>query len=327
MASAWRWVQLAQQLDEREKASLEELEGEFEARVQDLREATAALVDAKAWLAQRQRTALAQQQALIGWLQAVKKIGKGLGKRVPVLRKVAREAMDQAKSAVPVWIMPLIRVAENYDPRTTKFDVVIIDEASQSDVTGLIALYYGRQVVVVGDDEQVSPEAVGQRVEEIQHLIDEFLYSIPNAQLLDGRASIYDLAKMSFGGAISLREHFRCVPDIISFSNHLSYDDKMVPLREASQSALLPHVVAHRVTGTSDEKINDEEAFEIVSLIKSCLEQAEYKSKTFGVISLVGEDQARMIETLLRQNLEPADLEGRRLLCGTPLSSKATSVT
>jgi very-short-patch-repair endonuclease len=316
VASAWRWVQLAQQLDEREKASLEDLERRFESRIQELREATAALVDAKAWLAQRQRTALAQQQALIGWLKAVKRIGKGLGKRVPVLRKVAREAMDQAKSAVPVWIMPLIRVAENYDPRTTKFDVVIIDEASQSDVTGLIALYYGRQVVVVGDDEQVSPEAVGQRIEETQHLIDEFLYSIPYAQLFDGRASIYDLAKMSFGGAISLREHFRCVPDIISFSNHLSYDDKMVPLREASQSALVPHVVAHRVTGASDEKINDEEALEIVSLIRSCLEQPEYNGKTFGVISLVGEDQARMIETLLRQHLEPADLEGRRLLCG-----------
>ena len=316
VASAWRWVQLAQQLDERDRASLEDLEGEFEARVHNLREATVELVDAKAWLAQRQRTALAQQQALIGWLQAVKKIGKGTGKRVPVLRKVAREAMDHAKSAVPVWIMPLIRVAENYDPRTTKFDVVIVDEASQSDVTGLIALYYGRQVVVVGDDEQVSPEAVGQRVEEVQHLIDEFLYGIPNAQLLDGRASIYDLAKQSFGGAISLREHFRCVPDIIAFSNHLSYDDKMVPLREASQSTLLPHVVAHRVIGTSDEKINDEEAYEIVALVKSCLEQEEYKSKTIGVISLVGEDQARLIETLLRQNLEPADLEGRRLLCG-----------
>lgn len=316
IATAWRWRQYAQQLEERDRARPEELEAEYAERRRMLHDATADLVDAKAWLAQRRRTGLPQQQALIGWQQTVKKIGKGTGKRVPRLRKVARQAMDDAKSAVPVWVMPLIRVAENYDPRTTKFDVVIIDEASQSDVTGLIALYYGRQIVVVGDDEQVSPDAVGQRVDEVQHLIDEFLFAIPNAELLDGRASIYDLAKSSFGGAIALREHFRCVPAIIAFSNHLSYKDKMVPLREAGQSRLLPHVVAHRVNGTSDEKINEEEAYEIASLVIACLQQPEYSGKSLGVISLVGEDQARLIETLLLQNVEPSELEDRRLLCG-----------
>ncbi len=313
---AWLWRQLSQQLEERDNACVEDLDRELQDRTRTLQEVTAALADSKAWLAQRRRTGLAQQQALIGYQLAVKKIGKGLGKRVPVLRKQARELMDQAKTAVPVWIMPLIRVAENYDPRTTKFDVVIIDEASQSDVTGLIALYYGRQVLVVGDDEQVSPDAVGQNSTETQYLIDEHLYGVPNAQLYDGRASIYDVAKQAFGGTILLREHFRCVPEIIGFSNHYSYNDKMVLLRESSESNLLPHVVAHRVAGSSTDKVNPIEAEEIVALIMACIEQPEYAGKTFGVISLVGEDQARTIETLLRTRIEPRVLEERRLLCG-----------
>lgn len=314
--NAWLWVQAAQQLRERDAIPVEALQADLHKKTRSLEQKTAELADARAWLAQRRRTGLAEQQALIGWQQTVKKIGKGTGKRAPVLRKLARDLMERAKTAVPVWIMPMIRVAENYDPRTTRFDVIIIDEASQCDVTGLMALYFGKQVVVVGDDEQVSPEAVGQRLDETQHLINEYLYGIPNDQLYDGKSSIYDLAKQAFGGTISLREHFRCVPDIIQFSNHLSYEDKLIPLREASQSNLLPHVVAHRVLGTSDNKTNQEEAAEIVALISAFLEEPEYDGKTIGVISLVGEDQAALIETQLRQRIEPKVLEDRRLLCG-----------
>jgi len=35
-------------------------------------------------------------------------------------------------------------VVENFDPCSARFDVVIIDEASQSDVMALVALYLGK---------------------------------------------------------------------------------------------------------------------------------------------------------------------------------------
>lgn len=313
---AWEWAQFSQQLEERDSVPIDDLQCDLHNKTALLERKTADLADARAWLAQRRRTGLAEQQALVGWQQTIKRIGKGTGKRAPVLRKLARDLMDRAKTAVPVWIMPMIRVAENYDPQTTRFDVVIIDEASQSDVTGLLALYYGAQVIVVGDDEQVSPEAVGQRLDETQHLINEYLFGIPNSDLYDGKSSIYDLAKASFGGTICLREHFRCVPDIIQFSNRLSYDEKLIPLREASESSLLPHVVEQRVSGHSYNKINEEDAEEVVALIMSCLEQPEYDGKTIGVISMVGEEQAIAIETSLRRRVAPKVLEARRLLCG-----------
>ena len=46
------------------------------------------------------------------------------------------------------------------------------------------------------------------------------------------RPSIYDLAETAFGGVVALREHFRCVPEIIQFSNDLSYNLTIRPLRE-----------------------------------------------------------------------------------------------
>ena len=83
--------------------------------------------------------------------------------------------MTVAKGAVPVWIMPLNEVAETFDPRTARFDVVIIDEASQCDPTAMFALYLGRQTVIVGDDEQVTPVAVGVEMEQVQKLIQVHL--------------------------------------------------------------------------------------------------------------------------------------------------------
>jgi hypothetical protein len=226
---AWLWRQLHDELEARAKVSLPALQKEIARFQKDLQATTAELVDRRAWASQVRRTTLVQRQSLIGWLNTVRRIGKGTGKRVPRLRAEARSKMAESRTAVPVWIMPLSRVVESFTPGSTRFDVVIIDEASQSDVMGLLAFYLGRQVIVVGDHEPVSPDAVGERLDETQHLIDEHLQGIPNADLYDGKQSVYDLAMQSFGGTICLREHFRCVPDIIQFSNHLSYDGKIKP--------------------------------------------------------------------------------------------------
>lgn len=317
VGEAWLWRQLNEELEERGKASVDELQGDLETLNVQLREATADLVDRRAWIAQVSRTSLKERQSLVGWLQTIRKIGKGTGKRAPRLQLEARKLMESSRSAVPVWITPLTRVVENFDPATSAFDVVIIDEASQSDVMSLIALYLGKQVIVVGDHEQVSPDAVGQKLDIVQHLIDQHLQGVPNNHLYDGQFSIYELAMNSFGGTICLREHFRCVPDIIRFSNHLSYRGQIKPLREDSKIHLRPYVCAYRVEGaTSTSKINPIEATAVASLIVAAIEQPEYSEKTFGVISLVGQEQADLIQRILQSRLEPTEFEDRRITCG-----------
>jgi very-short-patch-repair endonuclease len=219
--------------------------------------------------------------------------------------------------------MPLSRVVENFDPRTTRFDVIIIDEASQSDVLALVALYLGKTVLVVGDHEQVSPSAVGQDLSVIQNLIFQYLRGIPNSDLYDGQISIYDLARQSFGGTTCLVEHFRCVPEIIQFSNMVSYDGRIKPLRDASRVHLRPHTIAHRVSGSArDGKINRQEALTIASLLAAAIEHPEYKKNdagqplSFGIVSLVGDEQAIEIDSLIRAHISPDRYELHRVLCG-----------
>jgi len=321
--SAWTWRQLNDELDRRASVSLEDLQTKGEKLREQLRRTTVELIDKRAWASQARRTSSRQRQALVGWLDTIRRIGKGHGIRVPLLRTEAANKMNECRGAVPVWVMPLSRVVENFDPRTTRFDVVIIDEASQSDVLALVALYLGKTVLVVGDHEQVSPSAVGQDLGVIQNLIYQYLRGIPNSDLYDGQISIYDLARQSFGGTTCLVEHFRCVPEIIQFSNMVSYHGRIKPLRDASRVLLKPHTIAHRVSGSSrDGKVNRHEALAIASLVAAAIEQPEYGKNdagqplSFGVVSLVGDEQAIEIDNLIRAHVSPDRYELHRLLCG-----------
>lgn len=314
---AWMWRQLSDELDRRGQASLEMLQARINQLTTEVQQTTALLVDKRAWAAQVRRTTQTQRQALQGWKQLMRRVGKGTGKRVPGLLAEARKLMPVCQSAVPVWIMPISRVVENFDPRRNRFDVVIIDEASQADVMALVALYMGSQVMVVGDDEQVSPVAVGLKVEETERLIDEHLGGIPNYKLYDGLFSIYDLAQTTFE-PVCLREHFRCVSPIIQFSNELSYNGKIRPLRDASEIKRKPHTVAYHVgPATSNGKVNETEAIAVASLLISAAEQPEYHDATFGVISMVGEEQAGRVDQLLQRFMSLPDYTKRRVQCGS----------
>jgi very-short-patch-repair endonuclease len=321
LEEAWKWRQLADELDRRSRLDERALAGRMETQLRQLQEATVQIVDRKAWLSQLRRTDLEARQALIGWADTQRKIGKGTGKRAPALQLKARELLTRAREAVPVWIMPLSRVAESFDPRQGRFDVVIIDEASQCDLTGLLALYLGQEAAIVGDHEQVSPSAIGEASEDTHALISQFLTGIPNNHLYDGQTSVYDLARQSFGGTIGLREHFRCVPDIIEFSNHLSYQGEIRPLRDPA-TATRPHVVEYQVPAAlapeRKGKVNEGEARAVAALAAAAMQSPEYAGKTFGVLSLLGDEQAARIQELIQLLVPLDELERRRFVAGNP---------
>ncbi len=315
--AALRYRQWEQRLSKQSKIDIDKLQEKLDSVAESLLQMSASYVEKRAWLAQLRRTGLDQQQALTGWLGLHKKIGKGKGKHVARLKQEAKNKLVECRSAVPVWIMPLSRVTECFDLATTRFDVVILDEASQSDPLGLLAFALGRAVVVVGDHEQVSPYAVGQSTDRVNALIDETLTDVPNKELYDGKTSVYDLARQSFGGTIRLLEHFRCVPDIIQFSNQLCYGGEIRPLREASSSHVTQQLVSHRVrNGRESNGVNRNEALEIASLVSAVCKLEEYDGCTIGVICMVGTEQALYIDSVLKKRITISEYQQRRILCG-----------
>jgi very-short-patch-repair endonuclease len=323
--AAWEWRQLHDELERRAGVSLDEIQQHIDQLSRKLLEVTSQLVEKLTWVSLIRQTSSEQKRALGAYSAMRNKLTKtGKGVRDAELRAAARREMTVAKGAVPVWIMPLNEVAETFDPRTTRFDVVIVDEASQCDPTAMFALYLGRQTIIVGDDEQVTPVAVGVEMEQVQKLIQVHLQGIPHKELYDGEFSIYEFSQIAFGGVIRLVEHFRCAPNIIAFSNSLSYKGEIKPLREASTIELNPHVLPYRVEGDSQKSddVNDAEAETIASLICAAIGEPEYakngagKPTSFGVVSLVGNHQAMKVDSILREKLEPSEYKRRQILCG-----------
>ncbi len=148
--AAWMWRQLDEELNRRHLLDPSSLQLQIEHNRGVLREVTLSLIELRAWVNQirRVQTSHPIRQALVGWLDAIKKIQST--KKKDILWKLqshARSLMKLSAKAVPVWIMPLAAVAENFDPSTTRFDVVIVDEASQADLNALIAMYQADKVM------------------------------------------------------------------------------------------------------------------------------------------------------------------------------------
>ena len=322
ICEAWKWKQLSQELEKLEKEPYEDLEKKALEKRGNIKKATLELVEKKSWYHVlhfiEKKENLMVSQALRGWEQTIQKIGKGTGKNASLYRKKAKEKMNICQKAVPAWIMPMNKVIDTLNPAENKFDVIIIDEASQSDISSLVLLYMAKKVIIVGDDKQVSPLDIGVSVEKVNSLREKYIKGkIINDDLYGLNSSLYSVAATTYR-PLMLKEHFRCVPEIIGYSNKTSYDLKIKPLRESGSSDLKPAVINYKVSGMRDEKrkINELEAKTVVSLIKACMEMKEYADSSFGVISLLGDEQSDLIQKMIVEKIDVTDIEKHDILCG-----------
>lgn len=266
-----------------------------------------------------------ERMALIAWSQAVAKIRSGTGKYAETHRETARQKLDECRKAIPAWVMPLYQVVQTTRPRRHQFDVVIIDEASQSGPKALLLNYISDKIIVVGDDKQITPMHVGVDREQVLYLRRKHLRDIPHEESLDLEGSLFSQAELRFPDRIRLREHFRCMPEIIQFSNNLSYTtEPLIPLRQYGADRLEPvrtfFVKDGYRKGASDDIENAPEAKAIVTQIAECCEDPVYAGKTFGVISLMGTRQSELINSLLlgQDGIGAEEMEKRHLVCGRP---------
>ena len=322
ICEVWKWKQLSQELEKLEKEPYEDLEKKALEKRENIKKATLELVEKKSWYHVlhfiEKKENLMVSQALRGWEQTIQKIGKGTGKNASLYRKQAKEKMNICQKAVPAWIMPMNKVIDTLNPAENKFDVIIIDEASQSDISSLVLLYMAKKVIIVGDDKQVSPLDIGVSVEKVNSLREKYIKGkIINDDLYGLNSSLYSVAATTYR-PLMLKEHFRCVPEIIGYSNKTSYDLKIKPLRESGSSDLKPAVINYKVPGMRDEKrkINELEAKTVVSLIKACIEMKEYADSSFGVISLLGDEQSDLIQKMIVEKIDVTDIEKHDILCG-----------
>lgn len=257
------------------------------------------------------------RQTIKGLELTVKKIGKGLGKESLLLKQKADELFYDVQKYIPCWMMTLDEAFETLTP-DENFDVVIIDEASTADITHLPLVYFGKKVIIIGDDKQTTPLMSSISTERVNNLKDATLSDdFPNYHLYEPTTSFYDILKATFPSFL-LTEEFRSVPEIIDYSNKLIYDGKISPLRDINDSHLKPALNICYVDGEKIDGVNVEEKDQIIKKVKEIIADEKYDGKTIGIISLAGENQAKLIDEELSESIDSIEYDSRRILCGTP---------
>jgi very-short-patch-repair endonuclease len=138
--------------------------------------------------------------------------------------------------------------------------------------------------------------------------------------------SLFDLGTVVFaGGAIMLREHFRCVAPIIEYAKAQFYGHQLIPLRlpHASERLDPPLVDILVEDGHRRGKINPPEVDCIVEEIARIVDDPALAARSIGVTTLLGHEQAAAImqaieqvigaEAMLRHDIrvgEPAAFQG-----------------
>ncbi|MEE9311188.1 MAG: AAA domain-containing protein, partial [Planctomycetota bacterium] len=167
LEQAWNWSRAKSWFDNFNSRKVENIEGELKAANQLISDSIAKMCGLLAWRKCKERASNSQQQSLVAWELAVKRIRGGKGKHAAKHRRAAHQHMREAQGMIPALVSPLARLVESVEIKPELFDIVIVDEASQLGPEGMILFYLAKQLIVVGDHEQISPEDIGMDKDQV----------------------------------------------------------------------------------------------------------------------------------------------------------------
>jgi len=216
-------------------------------------------------------------------------------RQIPIRQLVDRSS--HALTAIkPCFMMSPMSVSQYLKPGTIKFDLVIMDEASQikpEDALGAIAR--GAQIVIVGDPKQLPPTNFFNRVDDNEG---------DDVSLLEESESILDATAIMFPTR-QLRWHYRSRHEsLIAFSNKEFYDGKLIifpsPYNENEEFGIKYHRIQN---GFFVNRKNIEEARIIAQAVKKHL--IERPAESLGVVAMNVEQRIQIeseVDALVRDD-------------------------
>ena len=205
----------------------------------------------------------------------------------------------------PVFLMSPISVAQFLTPGTVTFDMLVVDEASQvrpEDAIGAIAR--ARQIVVVGDSQQLPPTSFFDRLTGVEDETDSDGTGIQVAKATE-MESILKLCEARGLPQTMLEWHYRSRdPSLVQVSNAEFYGNGLVlppaPLRSDQHHGLkfrrVDGVYSSRTRGTGRPGTNKIEALEIAAIVTR--HAHESAGQSLGVVAF-SKTQSEMITEVL----------------------------
>ncbi|TGS16812.1 DUF559 domain-containing protein [Mesorhizobium sp. M2E.F.Ca.ET.209.01.1.1] len=214
-------------------------------------------------------------------------------RHIPIRQLVAR-AGQALQSLKPCFMMGPLSVAQYIAPGSLKFDLVIMDEASQmrpEDAIG--ALARGGQAIIVGDPKQLPPtsffDRIAERVGEDED-DDEITLAEDSKSILELASSIFDQRM--------LRWHYRSRHvALIAFSNRQFYKDELIvfpsPAGQADRFGIGWSFIADGIT---TKGVNPVEARAVAAAAAKFL--IEQQSRSLGVVAMNIKQAQRIADEL-----------------------------
>ncbi len=208
----------------------------------------------------------------------------------------------------PCLLMSPITVSQFLPPENNKFDLVLFDEASQivpEDAIG--SIYRGKTLVVAGDNKQLPPTSFFQK-----NLIDDVDWDELNEDEVEVFDSILDEC-LGIGLPVkTLKWHYRSRhEDLIAFSNHRFYDDKLITFPAAkAQTDSLGVKLVYVPDGVYDrggKRNNLNEAEKVADLVFEHFRN--YPKKTLGVVTFSIAQMEAVEEAIDRRLKDKPDFE------------------
>ena len=296
----------------------------------NIEQKTAELVSYKTWYSKTQQITEYQKSALSAWLASLIAIGKGYGKNTVQHLNAAVQNMQIAKQSVPVWIMQQ-QTAITFFPDATpqQFDLLIIDEASQCDISTLNLIFRSKKCIIVGDENQTSVAINNQlfQIDKVNRLLDTYLSQHAfktSFNVNNNNSSIYTLSGIIYPNIITLTEHFRCQPEIIGYANQYIYNQLIVPLKTATQKIYGNPIAVEYVACDVDDESKNNIVQRVLAIILGYISDLETQKipqlPTIGILTLDSSNtkhQQLLLSELLRNEKVKQHEENLALLIGT----------
>ena len=222
-------------------------------------------------------------------------------RHIPI-RQLVKRAGAALQELKPCFMMGPLSVAQYLEQGVLKFDLVVMDEASQlrpEEAIGAIAR--GTQLVVVGDPKQLPPTSFFDRM--VDGSDDEEEDEAPAA--ISGMESILDICQQLFTPVRSLRWHYRSHHEsLIAFSNHHFYKNLIVFPSPYAKNPGLGVKYRYVRGGSYKDRQNAPEAQRVVdAVLEHMLKRPD---ESLGVVTL-NQTQRELIEELLDKKLKTFD--------------------
>jgi very-short-patch-repair endonuclease len=238
-----------------------------------------------------------------------------------------QKLFPQVMNTLSCWAVTSLSAKGRIPLESGYFDLVVIDEASQCDIASALPLLYrAKQVVIIGDPNQLKHISPIPRAKDSQLLNRHELLDI-HSRYAYSVNSLYDLASsmVAPGSLINLRDHHRSHADIIEFSNQHFYDnslrvatryDRLNLLHNDEPSVRWVHIEGEAARPRAGSAQNIPEAKKVISIIEDLLMNRGYAG-SIGVVSPF-RAQVNHIERLLHESPQLSSrLAGAEILVDT----------